>query len=210
MTTTLAALTTSVRVDLRDTGATPTFSATELGDLIGAGINALGVFYPKEIVGSVTIAASVYSYALPTGMSEVFRVDVYDSDGELDSTLPEGSGSPNAGWQVHADTLFIPRWSWTTGQTLTVWGYGAWTYIDSSSASTATTNLDQNGLLAVRTYVRAHAYESLIADRAKYQQYQQTPGNADATLLGLIQLGEKAQRTWRKKQAELRKMRKTG
>jgi hypothetical protein len=94
--------------------------------------------------------------------------------------------------------------------TLRLMGYGPWTYIDSSSASTATTELDQTALGAVRVYVRVEAWKHLVNDRAKFQQFQQTPGNTDSTLLGLLQLGQKAENEWRLVRHDLARMRKAG
>jgi hypothetical protein len=210
MTTTLAALTTTCRAALRDSSATPVFSATEIGDAIGRGIVAIDGLYPKEIIGSVAISASVYTYAIPTGMDTCFRVELYNSDGTFDNPIPEGDSTPNSGWQIHASTLFVPAWSYTSGQTLRVWGYGPWAYIDSSSSSSATTDLDRIGLAAIPVFVRLAIYEELMVDRAKFAQYEAIPGANDATLLGILQLKESARRDWAQEVSRLRTMRKTG
>ena len=215
MTTTLAALTALCRQDLRDPVPTapdePTFSNAEIYALIAQGIDAIGVFYPKEVVGSVTIVANTYSYALPSGVSYPYRVDLYDASGTYLTTLDESpGGNPNAGWSIHGGTLYIPHTTWTAGYTLQLWGYGGWAYISSSSASSASTDLDQSGLWALRVFVRVNAYKHLIADRAKFAQYQQQPGVQDATLAGMLALGSQARQEWKDVQRDLGRMRKTG
>jgi hypothetical protein len=55
----------------------------------------------------------------------VFRVERYNSDGTFLGDIPESPNDQRAGWQVHADTLFLPS-AYTAGDTLKLWGYGPW------------------------------------------------------------------------------------
>jgi hypothetical protein len=213
VTTTLAALTTTVRRNLRDsTAGVQTFSDAEVGDMIGRGIESLTSFYPQALVVQVTISASAYTYAIPTGLTEIFRVDVIAADGSIlnDGFSPSPGQGTEGGWDKHGSTLFIPRsWIWTAGTTLRLWGYGPWTYIDSSSASTAVTNLDQPALDAVYEYVTWAAFERLCSDRSKFQQWQINPDNTNVQPITLYSLKEGAWRRWEKEKSRLRMVRRS-
>lgn len=211
MTIALSTLRASCRQDLRDPSST-TWSDDEIDDLIGRGIDALRDFYPRELSGIVTIAASTYTYALPTGMSEVFRVDIYGTDGLYDEVLRKADGDgPNSGWDVFADLLRIPRWTdWTAGQTLELLGYGGWTQIDATSSSSTTTELDASAQWAVRLFVRVEGFQHLVTDRTAFRQWVQSPTNTDVTALSLASIAREARYQWEAEKARLRKMRKTG
>jgi hypothetical protein len=213
VTTTLAALTTKCRSNLRDTVSSDyAFLDAELQSLIGEGIDALTSFYPKEVVGSVSIVAGTYSYAVPDGVRDIYRITVLDASGLIikdDFKESPGKGQ-NAGWEKHAATLLIPQSSyWTTGMVLQLKGYGPWGYIDQSSASSATTDLDQSALIAVQKYVTLGAYDRLCSGRAKFEQLQQHPETpADIQPITLIQLRRVAETAWEAEKKRLRFMRK--
>jgi len=123
MTTSLATFIEYARRDLRDESATPAFSDDELTDLIIAGISELAQFYPKEVISTVTLVADTPSYPLPSDIKWVFRVERYTAEGKFAERIPESSNDQGAGWQVHADTLFVPN----NGEgELHLWGYGPW------------------------------------------------------------------------------------
>jgi hypothetical protein len=193
---------------LRDPDA-ETFSDAEIADMIGQGIDEIGGFYPKEFVEPIDIIAGVYSYALPEGMEEVFRIDVYNDDGTFRAQLPEAQGEGiNGGYQLHAGILFLPQWgTWTTNMTLEVWGYGPWAYIDSSSASDDETDLPQSALQALYVFVQVEAFHRLAVDRAKFLQWQAAPGNTDVSAIGLASIAREQERRWTAEQSRLRKMR---
>jgi hypothetical protein len=208
MTTTLATLTTRVRRDLRDP-ASETFSDAEIQDLIGQGIDEIGGFYPQEFVEPIAIIAGTYSYALPDGMDGVFRVDVYNDDGTFRCVLPEAEGAGiNGGYQIHAGIMFLPQWgTWTADMSVEVWGYGPWAYIDSSSGSAATTDLPLSGRAALFVFCQVEAFHRLAVDRAKFLQWQATPGNTDVSAIGLASIAREQERRWTAQAARLRKLR---
>jgi hypothetical protein len=138
MTTDLTTFIGMVRRDLRDEADPPTFTDDELTDLIVAGISELASFYPKEVVSSVTIASSAWSYALPDDITWVFRVERYDSDDTYLETMQESGSGQREGWQVHAGTLFIPPNYCTDGDVLKLWGYGPWNNYDFAGPSSGT------------------------------------------------------------------------
>lgn len=212
MTTTLAAFTTMCRRDLRDPSSA-TFTDAEIQDLIGQGIDSVADFYPKEAITSLSIVASTYTYSMPSTLNWPFRVDVYNVDGTFDQVLARAEGNgPNGGWQTHTGIMFIPQWQnyWATGQTLQVFGYGPWAYIDSSSASSATTDLDQSALAAVRVFVQVEAFNRLTMNRAEFQQWQQTPGNTDVTALQMMSMARAATARWKTEATRLFRLRKQG
>ena len=212
MTTTLAALTTMCKRDFYDSvSATNPFTDLQIADMIGQGINALEQFYPYEVVTSITISAGSYTYATPASISDIFKIVLLDASGVPQGLIHEGSGDLSSGWQEHGGTLFIPRWSdLTTAMTLQVWGYGPWAYIDSSSATSATTNLDTTALWAVRVFVQVAEFEKLVLQRTNFQQWEQTPGDADVSALSLRSIASEKRKQWAEEKLRLRELRKAG
>jgi hypothetical protein len=214
--TALSALETACRQQIRDSvvaGFNPAFTSDEIQDLIGEGINALESFYPAEIVSSLTITASVYTYTVPDTVGEVFRVDIIDGEGALfyDDLDPSAAQGTGGGWMIHAGVLWLPEYlDLTSGYTLRMWGYGPWTYIDSSSDSTATTNLDRNALIAVRKYVAKEALILLANGRSRFQQAQQYPEDTDVGPIAILQYAAKADRRWQEERDRLGALRKSG
>jgi hypothetical protein len=193
---------------LRDADST-TFTNDEIADLIGQGIDEIGGFFPAELVEPITILAGTYSYDIPEGMDSIFRVDVYNDDGTFRCVLPEAEGAGiNGGYQLHAGIIFLPQWgTWAADMRLEVWGYGPWTYVDSASASTDTTNLPEGALQALYVFVQVEAFHRLAVDRAKFLQWQATPGNTDVSAIALASIAREQERRWTDQQARLRKLR---
>lgn len=206
--TTLAQLEVMVSRDLRDTGNTA-FSTAEVDDLINQGISALASFYPKQIVQTIgTIAAGTYSYPA-SSFSNIYRLDIYSSAGSYKSTLDAYvGGSPNSGWELHGQVVYLPPLvTYTAGDTLRAFGYGAYIQL---SVSSSTTDLDTDAIWAIRVFAQVEAFERLLADRATFQQWQASPGNTDITALGLAQLSRSARARWLTEQQRLRRLRKVG
>lgn len=72
------------------------------------------------------------------------------------------------------------------------------------------TDLDNLGIVAVRTYVRYKAFMALANDRAKFQQYSQVPGNTDITPLSIASEAQMWRQEWKDTQVDLRVARKAG
>ena len=207
--TTLATLQTNIAAALRDS-ANSTFTTTELTAFINRGLNELGGVYPREIVNtSTTVSSGVYSYALPTGMTYPYRVDIYTDAGSYYATLAPSRGEgPNDGWQVHNGTLYLPPgMSLTTGYTLHLYGYGVYTQL---SATSDTTDLDTVGEWAVLLYAQMAGLKALTIDRALFQQWQADANNTDVTPIAVGQLYQIARRDWTDEKTRLRKLRKSG
>lgn len=204
---TLSDLRTYIARDLRDT-TNATWSVAEIDDLANQGLDALSDVYPREIVSTfATIAASTYSYSVAATFNHLYRIDIYTSASTYRQTLPHAIGDPNSGWEMHGGVIYLPpSYTFTAGDTLRGFGYARYAQL---AASTSTTDLDTTGIWAVRVFAEATAYQRLIADRAKFQQWQANTNGVDTTALGLAQLAESARRRWRDEQRRLRRMRKT-
>jgi len=206
--TTLANLITYVSQDLRDS-ANNTWSSSEVTDLINAGIDTLSDLKPFEKIDTTTISAGVKTYALPSSLSLVYRVDVYTTSGSYSWTIPPAQGDgPNAGWEVHASILHLPpSVNWTAGETLRLYGYGRYVQL---AASSSTTDLDTALIWALRAWCKVEAFQQLIADRVRYEQWQVSSANIDVTPIALGQLWLSSRRRWEQEQQRLRRMRKLG
>ena len=76
---TLSDLRTQVARDLRDT-SNNVWATAELDDLINAAVDEIGDLAPKEVIDySLTITSGVFTYALPSSLSRIFRVDIHNS-----------------------------------------------------------------------------------------------------------------------------------
>lgn len=206
--TTLAQLETQAARALRDTGNS-VFTTAELDDLINQGISALGAFYPRPIVSSfATVSAGVYTYSA-SSFTNIYRIDIYSSAGSYKATIPGYLGdSPNSGWELHGGVVYLPPlMTFTAGDTLRAFGYGAYTQL---SASSSTTDVDTDGIFAVMEFVRAEAFGRLETDRSGFQQWQASTGNTDVTALAIAQMARGARARWREEQIRLRRVRKIG
>ena len=185
-----------------------TFSTAELAILVNRGIDALGSFYPKEIVSVVgTVATNVYTYPV-TDYTNIYRVDIHDpaSSPTYQSEVPHAYEGRNSGWETHAGVLYLPpNWPLTAGRWIRAYGYGP--YIQLSTGS-STTDMDTSGIAAVRVFVASKAYNRLLMDRALFAQYQAQPGNTDTTALALNQLAYSMKQEWAAERQRLRRVRK--
>lgn len=209
MPTTLSDLRTQVSRDLRDTG-NATWSTAELDDLINQGIDKVADLYPKEVQDyTVIVSSGVASYTLPTTFTRVYRIDIYSSSNLYQSTLLSGIGEgPNTGWEVHAGLLWLPPdWLPDANDKLRIFGYGRYAQL---SVSSATTDLNQTGIWALRSFCKSEAFYALLYDRARFQQWQTDQTNTDVSLIQLAQFANLAQRTWSREQQRLRRLRKLG
>ena len=204
---TLSELQTQVSRDLRD-ASNNVWSSAETQDLINAGIDKIGDLAPREIVTySTTVSSGVSSYALPTTLSRVYRIDIYSSsDSYLSTYLPSSGDGAATGWEVHDSIIFLsPLHIPTASSKLRIFGYGIFTQL---SASSSTTDLDQRRIWALRSFCKAEALYALLFDRAKFQQWQTDQTNTDVSLLQLAQMANLARGTWAREERRLRTLRK--
>lgn len=204
---TLSDLRTYIARDVRDT-SNATWSTSELDDRINQGIDALSAFYPKEIVSDfATVSAGVTSYAA-SSFTGIFRIDTYSGTTFM-GTLPSSFGDgPNNGWEFHAGVIYLPpSYTVPAGYVLRAFGYGGYVQL---AASSSTTDLDTSALNALRVFCQVELFAQLIADRAKFQQWQVDSNNTDVTALGLAQIYGGLTSRWQREVLRLRKPRKLG
>lgn len=211
MAITLSALRTLVRRDLRDSGATPTWSTDELNDMIKWGTQEVSRVRPQETyeTASYTAPAVGAFFTIDTlTLDAVYRVDAYNSAGKLLLTVPFSQVSEaNGGWDFIDGKLHMPQYFVLPNNcTLRVFGYKHYTQptIDSSSIE-----LDDDGVNAVRAWVAKEAMFMLISDRVRFQQWAVASGASDTNSIQLAQLYSAAQRRWEQMSKAIRRVRKT-
>lgn len=211
MAITLSALRTLVRRDLRDSGATPTWSTDELNDMIKWGTQEVSRVRPQETyeTASYTAPAVGAFFTIDTlTLDAVYRVDAYNSAGKLLLTVPFSQVSEaNGGWDFIDGKLHMPQYFVLPNNcTLRVFGYKHYTQptIDSSSIE-----LDDDGVNAVRAWVQKEAMFMLISDRVRFQQWAVASGASDTNSIQLAQLYSAADRRWDQMAKAIRRIRKT-
>ena len=208
---TLSALRTIVRRDLRDSGATPTWSTDELNDMIKWGVQEVSRVRPQETyeTASYTAPAVGAFFTIDTlTLDAVYRVDAYNSGGKLLLTVPFSQVSEaNGGWDFIDGKLHMPQYFVLPNNcTLRVFGYKHYTQPTSDSS---TIELDDDATNAVRAWVAKEAMFMLISDRVRFQQWAVASGASDTNSIQLAQLYSAAQRRWEQMSKAIRRIRKT-
>lgn len=211
MAITLSALRTIVRRDLRDSGATPTWSTDELNDMIKWGVQEVSRVRPQETyeTASYTAPAVGAFFTIDTlTLDSVYRVDAYNSGGKLLLTVPFSQVSEaNGGWDFIDGKLHMPQYFVLPNNcTLRVFGYKHYTQPTSDASSI---ELDDDATNAVRAWVQKEAMFMLISDRVRYQQWAVASGASDTNSIQLAQLYSAAQRRWEQMSKAIRRVRKT-
>lgn len=204
--TTLAELEVMVSRDLRDASNTA-WPLPEVDDLVNQGIDKLGDLYPKEVVDySLAITSGVSTYALPSTFTRIFKIDIHSSSNSYLYQYPQSIGDTASGWEVHNNVIYLsPMHIPTVSSKLRLFGYGRWLQL---SASSATTDMDATGTWAVRSFCKAEAFDALLYDRARFQQWGTDQTNSDVSLTQMLQLAQLAKSKWAREQQRLRRMRK--
>jgi len=209
MAITLLALRTIVRRDLRDSGATNTWSNDELNDMIKWGTQEVSRIRPQETYEEIAYTAPAVGafFTINTlTLDTVYRVDVY-KDSKLVASIPFAQDAQaTGGWDFINGKLHMPPYYvMPNGSTLRVFGYKHYTQptIDTSSIE-----LDDDGVNAVRAWVQKEAMFMLIADRVKFQQWQVASGASDTNSIQLAQLYSAAERRWDSVSKAVRRVRK--
>lgn len=207
--TTLSDLRTTISAALRDS-ANGTFTTAEVNAMVNQGIDAIAAFYPQEVADySLTISASVFTYAIPSSINHVYRVDIFTSADSYRTTVPkaiEVTEGPNSGWEQHGGVLFLPpSYFYTSGDKIKLFGYGGYAQLD---ADNDVTDLDQSAIWALVAFCQNKAFGRLAMDRGLYTQWQTESGNSDVSMAALAQARQQARQEWRDETSRLRRMRK--
>jgi hypothetical protein len=211
MAITLSALRTLVRRDLRDSGATPTWSTDEINDMIKWGTQEVSRVRPQETyeTASYTAPAVGAFFTIDTlTLDAVYRVDAYNSAGKLLLTVPFSQVSEaNGGWDFIDGKLHMPQYFVLPNNcTLRVFGYKHYTQPTTDASSI---ELDDDATNAVRAWVQKEAMFMLISDRVRFQQWQVASGASDTNSIQLAQLYNAADRRWTSISKAVRRVRKT-
>ena len=211
MAITLSSLRTIVRRDLRDSGATPTWSTDELNDMIKWGVQEVSRVRPQETyeTASYTAPAVGAFFTIDTlTLDAVYRVDAYNSGGKLLLTVPFSQVTEaNGGWDFIDGKLHMPQYFVLPNNcTLRVFGYKHYTQPTTDASSI---ELDDDATNAVRAWVAKEAMFMLISDRVRFQQWAVASGASDTNSIQLAQLYSAAQRRWDQMSKAIRRVRKT-
>lgn len=207
MTTTLFTLETKALRAVRDPNGN-TFTTPEIDDIINAGIDAIADFFPKEVIdSSITIVGGVSTYALPSTITNVYRVDIYNNVGTYIGAVPRSVGrGANSGWETQAGILRLPpSYNYGAGNVLTLSGYGPWSQL---ATPNAVSDLPATAIEALMAYVQREVYDRMQLDRVLYQQWAAMPSNSDVSLIQLFRIQSNWQNRWNQERTRLRSMRK--
>ena len=210
MAITLSALRTIVRRDLRDSGATKTWSDDEVNDMIKWGTQEVSRVRPQETYETATYTAPVAGTFLTIDtitLDTVYRVDAYNNSRFIVSVPFAQDNQANGGWDFVNGKLHMPPYLiLPNGCTLRVFGYKHYTQPTSDSSSI---EMDDDAINAVRSWVAKEAMFMLISDRVRYQQWSVAAGASDTNSIQLAQLYTAALRRWETVSKAVRKVRKT-
>lgn len=209
MAITLSALRTIVRRDLRDSGATKTWSDDEVNDMIKWGVQEVSRIRPLETYEEVAYSTPAVGafYTIDTlSIDSIYRVDVYRNSKYLTEVPFSQDASAGGGWDFINGKLHMPPYYvMPNGSTLRVFGYKHYTQPTSDASSI---ELDDDGTNAVRAWVQKEAMFMLISDRVRFQQWQVAAGASDTNSIQLAQLYNAAERRWSSISKSVRRVRK--
>jgi hypothetical protein len=204
----LSALRDIVRRDLRDTGATKTWSDLEVNDMIKWGVQEVSRIRPQETYEEIAYTAPAIGafFTINLTLDTVYRVDVYKSSKYIAGIPFSQDASANGGWDVLNGKLHMPPYYvMPDGCTLRVFGYKHYTQPTTDASSI---ELDDDATNAVRAWVQKEAMFMLISDRVRFQQWQVAAGASDTNSIQLAQLYSAADRRWNSISKAVRRVRK--
>lgn len=174
-TNTLAVLTANLAQQLHDDGtsdldddAFATWNSTELDTIVSQAVSTL---YPRfcrsldPTAYTLTLAASTYFYALPTGVMAVNRLDRVQADGTEAGPVAGGAwelvGEPAASTaKLHLGPAIVDSY---VGDTIRINGYGAY----DTSSNPVPDALSQ----LVLAKARAEAYRRIAGERTRFENW---------------------------------------
>jgi hypothetical protein len=187
----LATLRGKLALRLRDTGYV-TWTSAEMDDLLtlaAAELPGFGVQRENDatVAGSkTTIVSGTYSYSLPTGMTNVYRIDIEDSAGSWSYAVADGGWEltgdvPTGGGKVRFPASVNDNWS---GGKYIFHGY---------SGYDLTTNYPSDALVPlILAIARAEAYRSMAGSRARFEAWLANSQSQNVTVNELLQMVNEA------------------
>lgn len=176
----IATLRTRLAEDLMD----PTmsyWSTTYLASILTEAINELWPRFGRQLATESQIIAAVDDqswYTVPTGMVEVHRVEVIDSDGQMIDELAPGT------WDIHGTRIQINPTFAISGYTFRLVGLAKYD---------ATVNLIPDELVPlVLARARAKAWQRALSDRLNFRQWatqNQIQNVSINEMIGMIRVG---------------------
>lgn len=202
---TLLELREAVAGDIRDPNFA-TFTTGEVDDFINAGQADVNRAYPLQAFEVLQAVADDTEYA--TTLASVFRVDILRDDIYW-RDLPQADGvAAQSGWEHHAGLFLVPRSIAValepTRDSYNLWGYR---YRARLETDEQVTELDTDAEFAVRAYARWAAYQTMLADRTVFKQWQGVSQNTDISVNQLEQLVGIYSREWEQARNRLRMLR---
>lgn len=206
---TLAQLRTMVRRDIRDPN-TVTFPDADVNDFIDAAIAEVSRIAPLNFFQTIAYALNTYAYV--TRMTEVHRVEVWDTLASPNSFVffvppaaDNNYNSSQAGWEVWAGSLRLPSWldGLTVGRhSFRVWGYAPYLQLTADADVAEFDDLDLQW--AVREYANVRAFEYLLSDRSLFEQWQAQANNTDVSPAAMVNMLQSWQAKWERRRKQLR------
>jgi hypothetical protein len=167
-----------------------TWSAGEKDDILQMAVRRLSQRLPRPLDPTaaaqiVTLVASTYYYAIDSGIVSVEKV-MYKN------TASVYVGYMESGWEVVGDLtngngqLHVGRAIVESGGTLEILGAGRYTLATRAAAQTAAFSDDYIPL--VLAWARSEALHRLLADRARFRQWQNANQTQNVSINELVQM----------------------
>lgn len=173
-----------------------TWSAGEKDDILQMSVRRLSQRLPRPLdptasAQEITLVASTYYYAIDSGIVSVEKVMFVN-------TASEYVGYMKSGWEVVGDLasgngqLHVTPATVEQGGTLELLGAGRYTLATRSASQTAA--FPDDYLPLVLAWARAEALNRLLADRARFRQWQNANQTQNVSINELVQMVAKADR----------------
>lgn len=186
-----ATLNTKLATKLRDS-TYATWATGEMDDFITYAVAQLpGYGVQREMDASaagskVTIVSGTYTYSLPTGVTNVYRIDIEDSAGSWSYAIADG------GWELTGD---VPAGSGKFRVSAAVndqWAGGKF-IVHGYAAYDLTTNYVTDALVPlVLAIARAEAYRVMAGDRSRFETWLSRNQSQNITVNELLQMVNEA------------------
>lgn len=179
-----------------------TWDAGEKDDLLYWALRRLNAKVPRPLdptvsAQQITLVADTYYYALDSGVRNVEKVLLYDADGDYVTTI--------TAWVVVGDLLNGTAKIHISPQVVDSYATGA-VHLYASGNYDLTTNLiPDDYVAAVLSRARAEALGRLVADRARFKQWQVSNQVQNISVNELLQMVNSAEQTASEEEAFIKR-----